>query len=344
MSSIVEVAKYPFTGKAAERVKEIEFRTDELMAPQFSSVLERAKERIEQAIRKVEIQGWGQKDEIELLSFPAAIFMVSILKNDRLTRRYALAEAKRAYQYLRGDDLNVLKEIAREFSWDLLELDESPIRLGVHFADYLKNSVWIKESRWRLINRRVEGGRVILTRDECARLLQEEIRRKIEDKVNKNIQIPFREEIKPVLDKFERLCNEILSSEPLYVSGGEVSLAAFPPCIKALYGDLEAGRSISHIGRFTLTSFLVNIGVSQDEVLKLFRSASDFDLEKTRYQVEHISGFRGAGRKYKPPRCATLKTHGLCHNPDELCRNIRHPLFYYRRKKGFLVQREKIGS
>jgi DNA primase large subunit len=344
MPSITELAKYPFTGKAAEYVREIEFKIDELMAPQFSPVLERAKERIEQAIRKMEIHGWAQKDEIELISFPAAIFMVSSLKDSRLTRRYALAEAKRAYRYLRDENVEALKMMAGEFSWNLIELDENPIRLGLHFADYLRNSVWIKESRWRLINRRVEGGRVVLTKEECARLLQEEIRRRIEEKVNKNVQIPFRDEIKPILEYLERLYNETLSTEPIHVTGGEVSLAAFPPCIKALYSDLSSGRNISHIGRFTLTSFLVNIGVPLEEVLKLFTRASDFDLEKTRYQVEHISGFRGAGRKYTPPKCATLRTHGLCLNPDELCRSIGHPLSYYKRKMGVLTQVKRIGS
>ncbi|MGC8849679.1 MAG: DNA primase regulatory subunit PriL, partial [Candidatus Bathyarchaeia archaeon] len=197
---------------------------------------------------------------------------------------------------------------------------------------------------WRLANRRVEGGRVILTKDECARLLQEEIRRRIEEKINRGVQVQFRDGIKPILDEVERLC-EALSSEPIYVAGGEISLAAFPPCIKALYDDLASGRNISHIGRFTLTSFLVNIGVPLDEVLKLFKGSSDFDPEKTRYQVEHISGFRGAGRKYKPPKCSTLKTHGLCPDPPGgVCDNIRHPIFYYRRKAGALARVKKVGS
>ncbi|MEM3044300.1 MAG: DNA primase large subunit PriL [Candidatus Bathyarchaeia archaeon] len=343
MPSITELAKYPFMRKAAEYVKDLDLKMDELMTPQFSPILDRAKERVEQAIRRAEIHGWGQRDEIELLSFPAAMFIVGSLRKDRLTKRYALAEAKRAYRYLREEDLDTIRDIAEEFSWDLVELDEDPVRLGVHFADYLRNSIWIRESRWRLANRRVEGGRVILTRDECARLLQEEVRRRIEEKINGGVQVRFRDDIKPVLDELGQLC-EALPSESIYVAGGEISLAAFPPCIKALYEDLASGRNVSHIGRFTLTSFLVNIGVSLDEVLKLFSGASDFDLEKTRYQVEHISGFRGAGRKYTPPKCATLRTHGLCANPDGTCSNMRHPLLYYKRKMGALARVKKFGS
>ncbi|HUV83494.1 MAG TPA: DNA primase regulatory subunit PriL, partial [archaeon] len=51
----------------------------------------------------------------------------------------------------------------------------------------------------------------------------------------------------------------------------------------------------------------------------------------TRYQVDHISG--GTGTKYKPPSCATMITYGNCFGKDELCKNIGHPLSYYRNKK-----------
>ncbi|MDH5266756.1 MAG: DNA primase regulatory subunit PriL, partial [Candidatus Bathyarchaeota archaeon] len=43
-------------------------------------------------------------------------------------------------------------------------------------------------------------------------------------------------------------------------------------------------------------------------------------------------GVRGSRTKYIPPRCDTLRTHGICHSPDEICKRIRHPLAYYRRR------------
>lgn len=30
------------------------------------------------------------------------------------------------------------------------------------------------------------------------------------------------------------------------------------------------------------------------------------------YQVEHIAGMRGSGARYIPPKCETMRTHGLC--------------------------------
>jgi DNA primase large subunit len=69
-----------------------------------------------------------------------------------------------------------------------------------------------------------------------------------------------------------------------------------------------------------------------DNVIDLFRSISDFDERMTRYQVEHIAGTRGSRTRYVPPRCDTLRTHGICISMDEICRKVRHPLTYYRRK------------
>ena len=112
----------------------------------------------------------------------------------------------------------------------------------------------------------------------------------------------------------------------------DVIIAAFPPCIRELYDTIASGRPVSHIGHFALTSFLVNIGMSVENVVNFFRSVSDFDERMTRYQVEHIAGVRGSRTKYIPPRCDTLRTHGICHAPSDICKRIRHPLAYYRRR------------
>lgn len=122
-----------------------------------------------------------------------------------------------------------------------------------------------------------------------------------------------------------------------------VVVDAFPPCVSALYNMTSSGRHLSHIGRFTLTTFLINIGMTVEKVVDLFRNLTDFNERLTVYQVEHIAGERGSRTRYTPPSCDTLKTHGVCVNPDEICRTIRHPLAYYRRKirSSKRIQRQK---
>jgi len=93
----------------------------------------------------------------------------------------------------------------------------------------------------------------------------------------------------------------------------------------------QAGQNMPHAGRFALASFLSFIGMPVEEIIKLFCSSPDFDHSKTAYQVRHITG-DGLGKRYTPPECATMRTNGLCFEPDELCngRRVTHPLTYYR--------------
>jgi DNA primase large subunit len=114
----------------------------------------------------------------------------------------------------------------------------------------------------------------------------------------------------------------------------EIVQAAFPPCIKALYEAVASGRHLSHIGRFTLTTFLINIGMPTETIISLFKNSADFNERMTRYQVEHLAGEKGSRTRYIPPKCETLKTHSVCVNPDETCQRISHALACYRRKLG----------
>ena len=69
----------------------------------------------------------------------------------------------------------------------------------------------------------------------------------------------------------------------------------------------------------------------------MFHTQSDFSERIARYQVEHISGKRGGRKKYTAPNCKTMKTHGICVNPDEICATISSPLSYYRKKARMIM-------
>ena len=138
-----------------------------------------------------------------------------------------------------------------------------------------------------------------------------------------------------LLDRVDALNRRYASSvEERFIEElpGGMNEDALPPCIRELLSAAKDGRHISHLGRFTLTSFLLNIGVKPSEIVDIFRSSSDFNERMTRYQVEHIAGRRGSGTKYIPPSCETLKTHGLCPGSSDMCKGVNHPLAAYRRR------------
>ncbi len=203
----------------------------------------------------------------------------------------------------------------------------------LNFTDYLRNTLHLKDDKWKLINRIVADGKVYLNHHDVARLLQEEVQRRIAKRLEESELPSFPEKILKTAERLTKIAKERIGAEEMEGFPKVVTQSAFPPCIVALYETVSKGRHLSHLGRFTLTSFLLNIGMTPEKVYELFKSSSDYNERLTRYQVEHIAGERGSRIRYKPPQCATLQTHGVCVNSDDLCRRIRHPLTYYKRKQ-----------
>ncbi len=337
MISEREAAKYPFLKEAVGLVDTLSLELEDLANPLYVRVLDRAEQRVSQAILQGEADTRLGDPLTELLSFPVANVFVTVIGDDFLGRRYALSEAQRASGLMRDEAEARLAKMARaQFGWSLRQVDElvdgRMHRFELHFDDYLRNAAAFREPRWKLVNRLMRGGYVLLTKPEAARLLQEEVQRSIENLVKKRARLRLPEPLREKVDSLSKLFDENRAR----ITGGElpsrVLTEAFPPCVRHAFEGLIAGRRLSHMERFALTSFLVNAGMDIDEIVNLFVSVTDFDEEFTRYQVEHIAGLRGSRTRYTPPTCSTLRTHGVCHNPDRLCEHVKHPLSYYRIK------------
>lgn len=274
-------------------------------------------------------------DDIEIPSFPIAVMMAAATADSFIKRRYALAEAKRVSNLLGNENKSNIAYIASNFNWKIKPVKDPAVSLTydftLHYTDFLKNATVFHDKKWKLVNRRMLKGEVYLTKSEAARLLEEEVRRYIEGKLDIKVgSLP--EAVMNRINRLKQLFIEKRGEIQLEELPKEVIVNAYPPCIKELYDTMASGRNVSHIGRFALTSFLINIGMTTKNVVNLFSSLSDFNERLTRYQVEHIAGERGSRTKYIPPRCDTLRTHGVCHSMDDICRRVRHPLAYYRRK------------
>jgi len=330
-------AKYPFLTDAAEEVKREDLDIQNLDNPELESIIKRAIERVEEALKNnpPQVTYREREEDTEIPSFPVAIIIAAASGSNYIKRRYALAEARRAYELLRGEKKEKFLEIAKKFNWRI-RCPENIVGgrrfdFALFFTDYLRNARAFHESSFKLVNRPLLKGEVYLTKREAARLLREEIQRRIEERLSVDVR-----SILP-----ERLLSQIENLKGKYVVHmkearfeefpEEMMEEAFPPCISQLLSAAKAGRHISHLGRFTLTSFLLNVGMKPSDVVDIFRSSSDFNERLTRYQVEHIAGSRGSGTKYIPPSCETLRTHGLCPGLHDLCRGIKHPLAGYRR-------------
>jgi DNA primase large subunit len=329
-----DCAKYPFTKKAAEYIGALNLDIEELESPAFNNVLNRAEDRICEAALYAQVSNKSTKDDVEIASFPIAVMMMSTLANNSLKRRYAVAEAKRVSTLLENDDKGKLMDIAEDFNWKIKLLGHqsaSTFDFALYFSDFLKNTMILRDHKWKLVNRLLIDGEVYLTQREVARLIEEEVLRHIEEKLKiktgffpKNIE----KRMKRLRELFKEERREVTIKDFPEIAVSE----AFPPCVKRLFQSALSGHRISHIERFTLTSFLTNINMSKKDIFDLYRSTSDFNERITRYQVEHIIGDRGSRTKYVPPSCDTLRTHGICPEIDVICKNINHPLSSYRRR------------
>jgi DNA primase large subunit len=323
------LAKYPFTNEAAEYVRKLDLKIEDMSNP----ILTRAEQRIEEALLYAHVNTGSRNDEIEIPSFPVAVMMVASTADTLIKRRYALAEAKRVYNLLNEEAKDMIQKIASAFNWRIrLTNNRPPYEFALSFTDYLKNATRFQAKEWKLVNRVVIAGEIYLTQDHTARLLEEEVRAHIEKKLDTKGKFALPQNVADRLERLKKMFIKQKGKIQFEEFPKEVNISAFPPCIKNMYDSIKSGHHLSHIGRFALTSFLINIGMTPENVINLYRSLSDFNERLTRYQVEHIAGARGSRTKYIPPRCNTLRTHGVCTSKDQICKGTRHPLAYYRKK------------
>ena len=329
-----DLAKYPFLKETAEHMKLLGLKVEDLTSPELSRILSRAQERLEKSVLFIS-PGDRQDNDVEIPSYPVAIMLALATKNNFIKKRYALAEAKQAFSYIQAESNERLIAIARDFDWkiELNKDSEIPFEFSISFADYLHNVAHLRDARWKLINRLMANGKVYLNQHDVARLLEEEVQRRIEKRLEV-VDIPrFPPEIEAIAEQVTLIAKEKIGESEMEGFPKVVSQSAFPPCIEAMYDAASKGRHMGHVARFTLTSFLITIGMPPEKVAEAFKTSSDYNSRLTRYQVEHIAGSKGSGTKYTPPSCSTLQTHGVCVNSDELCRRVRHPLRYYLRKQ-----------
>jgi DNA primase large subunit len=327
-------AKYPFLKESSQYLKDSDVSLDQLVT---GVAYERArmigKERVMEAVENGIIDDHSMASEVdaslELLSYPVARMIISVVADPMLINRYAIAEAKKADERLRGENLPFIQKVAQELGL-AVSYDDSTI--SVDFTDFLRFSSTMRSKDWKLVNQRVLDGKVIVTKRRLVRLIQQ----MLTDKISSELPLPVSEEIIQVFSAEREELGAIMAQRQAEAKSrtmGRVSIIRFPPCMKKLLNMIQSGENVPHSGRFALVSFLHKLGMNSDEVLETFSTAPDFDESKSRYQIQHITG-EISGTEYTPPECSTMKSYGICFEPDKLCGMdwMTHPLTYYKAK------------
>ena len=360
--------KYIFTREARQRISKYDLE----VILNDVEIRNRVKELLEETLKhgKSSVKNWDI--DRELLSHYLTLLIVSQLPK-KYWIRYANAESKLFSENLRKDlefDKECLLYIARNsFDFKVINIVQVLNEIGLNISHTFTGKIcpeviliqnfeiaipviqYIKycpknDPNWKLINRYVVKGYVLLNYEDLVRLIEEAVKKYIINQLEKNSGNDI---VKNLIDKLCEIDDDIKKLIDKYskytvlenYSGKEISgIGTYPPCIEAIINDIKSGGNPSHIARFTVAAFLLrvlteyegkSIEEAVEEVVNLFRTVADFDEKITRYQVEHIAGLIGGRKFYMPPNCDELISLGLC--PNNGACGVKNPLVAYLKLK-----------
>ncbi|SNZ15638.1 DNA primase large subunit [Natronoarchaeum philippinense] len=331
-------ARYPFLDAAREAVELAEVDLAELvLRDDGAAAVDRAVERVDAALSGESVGAPHRRPRVELLSYPIARVLVSLVDEPVLLRKYAHAEASTARERFEADadDDAELKSTSGsrmtidrlladfDLAGDVRSTGDDQYRVAV--GPYLRLSGQLDGAEWRLATRALGDGEVPVEEAELRDLLEAAIRERVADGLPLPVPDPIAEGLSDAVERIE----ESLADRQLSTDFDAVVPSLFPPCIRALLEQVDDGESIDEPGRFALTSFLTSLGMAPDAAADLVAGAT-VGGESIRYQAAHLGDEDDPG--YAPPSCNSMVAYGLCVDKDELCESVEHPITYYDRR------------
>ena len=346
-------AKFPFLRESAEFAEQNNADLEALLtSPSYEPARDRGVRRVMDALENSEVTYTPLMSDydrlIEVMSYPFARMVVSMIGDRFLTKRYALAEAVRMNKILSGEDRETLLIVSEELGVTSTVDADGIIRMK--FPDYLRLANRLKSVDWKLINCDIHSGLVYLPQEKFSRLMQNALQDKIESELPLMTPEEYRKYLRGPVDAVSMALEE--AKAKYSPTGGEGMKNEFlPPCLVHILDMSRRGMNLPHSARFALVTFLHALGLDYDDIIRVFSESPDFSEEIAGYQIKHITGELSGTEGYSPPECKTMKTNGLCYNPDTLCQQewMNHPLTYYRvksrdRKEGQGGQQQGSGA
>ncbi|MFB6295901.1 MAG: DNA primase regulatory subunit PriL [Halobacteriales archaeon] len=344
-------ARYPFLEASREAVEAAEVDLAAVVV-EGGPPVERALERVRLAIEEGTVGDPDRSPRVELLSYPVARVLVSLIEEPGLVHRYARAEADTArerfvadleadddYRSLDRERLSLgtlLAEFDLEDGVEMAAADPAgpnPDRgsqagtagaVHVDVGAYLRLTEGLGDDRWRLVGRSLRDGRVVVSRGELYDLLREAIRARIESDLPLSVPAEVGDELAAEVDRIRSMLADLDHGWDI----DAVDPDLFPPCVAALLERVDTAGPLPPNSQFTLVSFLATAGMETDAIVSRLAAHDDLDPGRVGEQVARLRE-DGGESLYPPPSCETMQAYGDCVNMDDLCERIAHPLEYY---------------
>ncbi|MCX6801314.1 MAG: hypothetical protein NTZ73_03945 [Candidatus Diapherotrites archaeon] len=262
----------------------------------------------------------------EIIAFPVAKMFVSAMSQPRIAEKFSMMIERNTFSHLSAakNPRKLSIDLAEELGVKFLLAEKKEFFVEVPLLEYLK--INFNDEELKLVNQSVLCGKVFLNGMDFARFLSEIAYKKVFDSLpiaGEDISREFKQMARSI----ETQIGSIERKEFDLKVSGKINPNFFPPCMKALYSDLAAGKKLSYAARVTVASFLYKVGFTQEELTALFAKSPDYKPHIARYHILRIFE-----KKLSAPGCKKIKEYGLKVKGCEQECGENHPLQYYMRK------------
>ncbi|MEK6958288.1 MAG: hypothetical protein AABW99_04910 [archaeon] len=335
--------KYFFSTAAKMAVKQSGYLLEDIP----ESVLRRAGSMVASAFEE---KNYGPRIEAspgllldEILAFPAAKILVSMIDRFELYRKFCSMVSDSVFLNLENEKSDVLLGIAMDLGLKANLSEDKFFFVELGISDYLRPE--LDSASMKLANAQVSKGKVFLDRNLFARhvsmIVAQELRESLPVPV-KGVPAQFKSAADSLKGRFAEVSRKQFSRTDF----GGVAPENFPPCMAKIYSELIAGVKVNHSARFAIATFLYSIGMEPEKIIDMYRQTPNFNERTTRYQVERLVGSgaklgssseakmsrspaAGMAAGYSAPSCDKMRSYNLC---VANC-HVSHPVQFYTREK-----------
>lgn len=303
--------KYNFLDECKDYLRTINFNGfEDLEDSKYEHMFKRAMDRIRSAVDN-DIYQHSDNVSYEIISFVIAVKIVHATGNKRLLKRFVLYESMVVEQSLQSDfDDEFIRNILLAKFSKLKRVEKDGYEYKVGVADYMMMMSQFNEKEWRLVNQKVDQGFVFIKKGKFVRLMRVGIMKFLENMVSSNtLKLP---------SMFDE---HVVTARGLLEDFAVVPMSkTYPPCMTKIIDQINRGENPNNISRVILTTYLLNRGVSVEDVAETFNNTPDHDSKKTEYYISRLVGYKSYG-------CSKIESYGLCHR-NEKCGNIKNPMHF----------------
>lgn len=261
MFTLSQLAAYPFLPGAREYLARLSVSLD--LLAESPELHERTSQRIHQALDHRYVLP-GHNPELELLSFAGAGMICAAVQSDLLSKTWARAEARRMERSLKQEPSGFLNKVVQHFRW-LTRSAEPPYEAAIPFNEYVSRTQPLRGPQWRLVNRRMNGGYVYLTRGEMSTLISVDVARWIRGRIDQVGRIQVPESVQPLIGEVGEAAARV---EARLRGIGRMRGRWEPPWVPLLLRGV--GKGMRDEAAIRLTSYYVNVRrLPDDQIIEI---------------------------------------------------------------------------